>query len=104
MLPASTALPGLDGKTHKFGDYRGKVVFVHFWSIRCPAEKYAEPVILKMEKKYAGKDVVLLVRSNVRRFLNELIQASLPKLDVLSYNEVVPARSVETVSVVRLED
>ena len=51
-----------------------------------------------------GKDVVLLVRSNVRRFLNELVQASLPKLDVLSYNEVVPARSVETVSIVRMED
>jgi len=51
-----------------------------------------------------GRDVVLLVRSNVRRFLNELVQASLPKLDVLSYNEVVPARSVETVSIVRMED
>ena len=51
-----------------------------------------------------GKSVVLLVRSNVRRFLNELVQASLPKLDVLSYNEVVPARSVETVSIVRMEE
>ncbi|MFT5048628.1 MAG: flagellar biosynthesis protein FlhA [Chlamydiales bacterium] len=51
-----------------------------------------------------GKDVVLLVRSNVRRFLNELVQASFPKLDVLSYNEVVPARSVETVAIVRMED
>ena len=51
-----------------------------------------------------GKDVVLLVRSNVRRFLNELVQASLPKVAVLSYNEVIPARAVETVSVVKLED
>ena len=52
----------------------------------------------------SGKDVVLLVRSNVRRFLNELVRASLPKVAVLSYNEVIPARSVETVAMVRMED
>jgi flagellar biosynthesis protein FlhA len=51
-----------------------------------------------------GNDVVLLVRSNVRRFLNELVQASLPKVAVLSYTEVVPAKSVETVAIVRMED
>ncbi|MBI5365137.1 MAG: flagellar biosynthesis protein FlhA [Planctomycetes bacterium] len=51
-----------------------------------------------------GKNVVLLARSNVRRFLNELARASLPKVAVLSYNEVVPARSVETAAVVRMEE
>ncbi|MCB9914218.1 MAG: flagellar biosynthesis protein FlhA [Planctomycetes bacterium] len=51
-----------------------------------------------------GHDVVLLVRSGVRRFLNELVRASLPKLAVLSYNEVVPARAVETAAVVKMED
>jgi flagellar biosynthesis protein FlhA len=51
-----------------------------------------------------GKDAVLLARSNVRRFLNELVRSSLPKVAVLSYNEIVPARSVETTSIVRLED
>ena len=51
-----------------------------------------------------GKDVVLLVRSNVRRFLNALARASLPKVAVLSYNEVVPARSVVTQAVVRMEE
>jgi flagellar biosynthesis protein FlhA len=35
-----------------------------------------------------GRDVVLLVRSNVRRFLNELASAWLPKVAVLSFNEV----------------
>jgi flagellar biosynthesis protein FlhA len=50
-----------------------------------------------------GKDVVLVVRSNVRRFLGELVRASLPKVSVLSYNEVVPARAVETLSIVRME-
>jgi flagellar biosynthesis protein FlhA len=51
-----------------------------------------------------GKEVVVLVRSNVRRFLNELVRASLPKVAVLSYNEVVPARSVETAAIVKMED
>jgi flagellar biosynthesis protein FlhA len=51
-----------------------------------------------------GKDAVLLARSNVRRFLSELVRGALPKVAVLSYNEVVPARSVETVSIVRLEE
>ncbi|MBL8858657.1 MAG: flagellar biosynthesis protein FlhA [Planctomycetes bacterium] len=51
-----------------------------------------------------GKDVVLLVRSGVRRFLNELVRASMPKTTVLSYNEVALARSVVTAAVVRMED
>jgi flagellar biosynthesis protein FlhA len=53
---------------------------------------------------HGGKDVVLLARSGVRRFLSELVRASLPRVSVLSYNEVVPARAVETLGVVRLED
>jgi len=50
-----------------------------------------------------GKDVVLLVRSNVRRFVGELVRASLPRVAVLSYSEVVAAQSVETAAVVKLE-
>jgi flagellar biosynthesis protein FlhA len=52
----------------------------------------------------SGADVVLLARSNVRRFLGELVRASLPKVSVLSYQEVVPARGVQTVAIVKLED
>jgi len=51
-----------------------------------------------------GKDVVVLVRSNVRRFVGELLRSTLPKVAVLSYNEVTPARSVETSSIVNMED
>jgi len=50
-----------------------------------------------------GKDVVLLARSGVRRFLGELVRASLPKVAVLSYQEVVPARAIETLTTVRME-
>ena len=51
-----------------------------------------------------GRSVVLVARSNVRRFLGELARASLPKVAVLSYNEVVPARAVETAAVVKMEE
>ncbi len=52
----------------------------------------------------SGKNAVVLVRSNVRRFLNELASTTLPTVAVLSYNEVVPAKAVETVAIVKLED
>jgi flagellar biosynthesis protein FlhA len=52
----------------------------------------------------SGKEAVVLARGGVRRFLNELVRASLPKVAVLSYNEVVPARAVETAAMVRLEE
>jgi flagellar biosynthesis protein FlhA len=51
-----------------------------------------------------GTGVVLLARSSVRRFLGELVRASLPKVAVLSYNEIVPAKGVETLAIVKLED
>ena len=51
-----------------------------------------------------GEEAVVLARSNVRRFLNELVRASLPRVAVLSYNEVVPARSVETTAIVSVEE
>jgi len=51
-----------------------------------------------------GADVVLLARSNVRRFLGELVRASLPKVSVLSYQEVTPAKALNTVATVRLEE
>jgi len=56
------------------------------------------------EASRSGKDTVLLARSNVRRFLSELVRSSLPKVAVLSYNEVVPARSVETSAIISMED
>ena len=37
-------------------------------------------------------------------FLHELGQASMPKVAVLSYNEVVPAKSVETEGIVRMDE
>jgi flagellar biosynthesis protein FlhA len=56
------------------------------------------------EASKAGRRPVLLVRSGVRRFVAELLRASLPKLPVVSYNEVVLAKEVETAAIVRMEE
>ncbi|MCA8970442.1 MAG: redoxin domain-containing protein [Planctomycetes bacterium] len=83
-MPADIALPTIDGKTRSFGDLRGKVVFVHFWSITCPWEKYAEPVIVELEKAYKGKPVVVLaINSNQ----NEIGPAPKPANDEESGKE-----------------
>jgi thiol-disulfide isomerase/thioredoxin len=64
-VPETLALKDLDGKASTFKDLRGKVVIVHFWSDRCPAEVHGDPITLALEKTYAGKDVVILaINSN----------------------------------------
>ncbi len=70
---------------------------------------YLQRVVEKLGEAIAsasksGKEAVVLARANVRRFLNELVRATLPRVAVLSYNEVVPARAVETTAVVKLEE
>ena len=54
------ALTDFDGATLSFKELRGKVVIVHFWSDRCPAEKHADPVLKKLEGYYKGKDVAII--------------------------------------------
>ncbi len=57
-VPKDITFKDIDGKEHSFGEYRGKVVFLHFWSIVCPSEKLAEPKCISLQKAYGDKDVV----------------------------------------------
>jgi thiol-disulfide isomerase/thioredoxin len=60
-VPKTVALMDFEGESTSFEDLRGKVVLLHFWSDRCPAERHANPVFMEMEKRYAGnKDVVMV--------------------------------------------
>ena len=56
----SLSMKDLDGKSLSFKELRGKVVIVHFWSDRCPAEVHGDPITKRLEKTYEGKDVVIL--------------------------------------------
>jgi thiol-disulfide isomerase/thioredoxin len=58
VVPADVALADIYGQPHTLGDFRGTVVFIHFWSIVCPCEKLAEPKCIDIQKAYADKGVV----------------------------------------------
>jgi len=59
-------LRDLAGKKHKLASLRGKVVFIHFYSTRCPYEKLAVPKMNKISADYAKKGVVVLgIAANV---------------------------------------
>ncbi|MEM9802337.1 MAG: thioredoxin family protein [Planctomycetota bacterium] len=63
-VPAGLTLPDLDGKRHSFGDFRGRVVMIHFWSDRCPYEKHADPIFAAMDAKYRDSDDVVMIGIN----------------------------------------
>lgn len=57
----TVVLRDMDGKSITFKDLRGKVVLIHFWSDRCPAEKHADPVMKTLESYYKDKKDVVLI-------------------------------------------
>lgn len=57
-VPPDITVTDITGKTHTLGAYRGRIVFIHFWSIVCPYEKAAEPKCIELQKAYGGKGVV----------------------------------------------
>ena len=60
-------LKDIYGKEHSLKDYRGKVVFIHFWSIVCPYEKVAEPKCKDLQKEFADQGVVqIAINANQR--------------------------------------
>jgi thiol-disulfide isomerase/thioredoxin len=61
VVDENLKLTDLDGKSLSFKDLRGKVVFIHFWSMQCPFEKVADPKVAALEKGWKdNKDVVVL--------------------------------------------
>ncbi len=54
------SLQDTEENTHKFSDYRGKVVVVNFWAVWCPPCRKEMPALERLRKKMEGKDVVVL--------------------------------------------
>jgi thiol-disulfide isomerase/thioredoxin len=50
----------LDGKKVRLSDFKGKVVYVDFWSTNCPPCVAELPYIKRLQEKYKGEDVVFL--------------------------------------------
>jgi len=71
-VPSDVTLTDIDGKTHTFGDYRGKIVFIHFWSIVCPSERQAEPKFIDLQRTFGDKGVVqIAIDANQRELQGE---------------------------------
>jgi peroxiredoxin len=55
--------PGLDGKTVRLADYKGKVVFLNIWATWCPPCREEMPSMEKLYKELKGKDFEILAVS-----------------------------------------
>jgi thiol-disulfide isomerase/thioredoxin len=61
LRPASDfEVKDLNGKIHKLSDYRGKVVYLDFWSTTCAPCIAEIPALNALIEKYQGRDVVFL--------------------------------------------
>ncbi len=58
VVPADLKLTEVNGTQHTLQEYRGKIVFIHFWSIVCPYEKLAEPKCIELQKEFGPKGLV----------------------------------------------
>jgi thiol-disulfide isomerase/thioredoxin len=58
VVPADLKLKDINGKEYTLQDYRGKIVFIHFWSIVCPYEQLAEPKCIALQKDFGSQGVV----------------------------------------------
>jgi peroxiredoxin len=54
------SLIGLDGKTHKLSEYKGKPVLVNFWGTFCPPCKEEMPALQRQYDQWSNKGVVFL--------------------------------------------
>ncbi len=59
-IPANISMRDIDGKEHKFSDYRGKTVVLDFWSFKCPVSRDYEARFNRFHAEFKDKDVVLL--------------------------------------------
>jgi len=72
VVDEKITLSDLDGKEVTFKDLRGKVVFIHFWSMTCPYEIVADPKTVAIIERYEGKDVMCLaINSNSTEYGDE---------------------------------
>jgi peroxiredoxin len=69
-------LPDLDGRIHRLGEYRGRIVIVNFWSCECPHSERTDRSTLACLVQW-GPDVALLsIAANRNEPAGALAQAA----------------------------
>ncbi len=61
--PIQFSLKDVDGKIVKISDYRGKIIFLNFWTTWCPACRIEMPAMEKLHQKLKDKDFVMIAVS-----------------------------------------
>ncbi|MGH8119698.1 MAG: TlpA family protein disulfide reductase [Gammaproteobacteria bacterium] len=51
------SLPDLDGRRHGPGEWSGKILALNFWATWCPPCLHEIPAFIRLQEKYAGRDV-----------------------------------------------
>jgi len=57
-------LSGLDGKTYRLSDYKGKIILLNFWATWCPPCRVEMPTLERLHRDLSSKDLVLLAVSD----------------------------------------
>lgn len=69
-------LIGLDGRIHRLGGYRGRVVVVNFWSADCPHVERTDALMLKSLARWGANVVLLSIASNANESMSAVENAS----------------------------
>jgi peroxiredoxin len=59
-VPLDIALKDLNGATIRFSDFKGKIVFLNFWTTWCPSCRYEMPSMENLHTKFKEKDFVVV--------------------------------------------
>ena len=60
LAAPALSLSGLDGQVRTLSDYKGDVVFLHFWATWCVPCRSEMPMLGELEKDFKGKDFKII--------------------------------------------
>jgi len=76
-VPVEISLPDLEGRMVRVSDFRGKVVFLNFWTTWCPSCRVEMPSMQRLYSRLKHKDFVMVSinlqesRDQVKGFFKE---------------------------------